>query len=101
MTDAFGRQPIEFVELEMDACSLTFGTGACPATGEPCYNTWATCKARAAYAATTRVHRYCRPAAGLPVGFDALPAVLGIQYAPQVLTPAGAWRARQCHCAPD
>lgn len=87
MTDAFGRQPIEFVELEMDACSLTFGTGACPATGEPCYNTWATCKARSAYVATTRVHRYCRPAAGLPVGFDALPAVLGIQYAPQVLTP--------------
>ena len=87
MTDAFGRQPIEFVELEMDACSLTFGTGACPATGEPCYNTWATCRARSAYATTTRVHRYCRPAAGLPVGFDALPAVLGIQYAPQVLTP--------------
>ena len=87
MTDAFGRQPIEFVELEMDACSLTFGTGACPATGEPCYNTWATCQARSAYAATTRVHRYCRPAAGLPVGFDALPAVLGVQYAPQVLTP--------------
>ena len=87
MTDAFGRQPIEFVELEMDACSLTFGTGACPATGEPCYNTWATCKARAAYAATARVHRYCRPAAGLPVGFDALPAVLGVRYAPQVLTP--------------
>lgn len=87
MTDAFGRQPIEFVELEMDACSLTFGTGACPATGEPCYNTWATCRARSAYTATTRVHRYCRPAAGLPVGFEALPAVLGVQYAPQVLTP--------------
>lgn len=45
----FERIPVTVVELDQDRCALTFSEGACPATGEPCYNTLATCKATSAY----------------------------------------------------
>ena len=34
------RTPIDLVVLTLDFCTLTFGQGACTATGEPCYNTY-------------------------------------------------------------
>lgn len=83
-----GRQPIELVNIETDACSLRFGVGACTATGEPCYNTWATCKARLAYVNTVKTYRFARSNAALPVGYSCLPLLQSVQYAPQVLTPA-------------
>lgn len=83
-----GRQPIELVEIETDYCGLRFGVGACTATGEPCYNTWATCKARLAYVNTVKTYRFARSNAALPVGFSCLPLLQSVQYAPQVLTPA-------------
>jgi len=35
--------------IKQPRCALTFGVGACEATGTPCYNTWATCKFKEAY----------------------------------------------------
>lgn len=44
------REAVTIVELSQPRCSLRFGIGACTATGTPkCYNTWTTCRARAAY----------------------------------------------------
>lgn len=43
------RIPVTLIEIDQDQCALTFGQGACPATGEPCFNTRATCKALDAY----------------------------------------------------
>lgn len=83
-----GRIPVELVELDADACALRFGTGACTATGTPCYNTWPTCKARAAYSQTTKTYRFAAPSAALPVGLECLPILQSVQYAGQVLTPA-------------
>ncbi len=45
----FSRIPVTVVEIDQDQCALTFSEGACPATGEPCYQTRATCKALDAY----------------------------------------------------
>jgi len=45
----FTRIPVTVVEIDQDRCELTFSQGACPATGEPCYNTRATCQAPEAY----------------------------------------------------
>ena len=45
----FQRIPVTVIEIDQDRCALTFSEGACPATGEPCYNTLATCKATEAY----------------------------------------------------
>ena len=43
------RIPVTVIEIDQDQCALTFSEGACPATGEPCYQTRATCKAKDAY----------------------------------------------------
>lgn len=84
-----GRQPIELVNIETDSCSLSFGAGDCPATGDsPCYNTWATCPVKIAYVNTVKTYRFARSNAALPVGYSCLPLLQSVQYAPQVLTPA-------------
>jgi hypothetical protein len=44
--------------LVLDACTLTFGTGACTATGPKCYNTYDTCRDRANYAPEPKRYRY-------------------------------------------
>ena len=43
------RIPVTVIEVDQDRCALTFSEGDCPATGEPCWNTRATCKATEAY----------------------------------------------------
>lgn len=41
---AISRSPQTLVVMTLDFCSRVFGTSPCLATGEPCYNTWSTCK---------------------------------------------------------
>jgi hypothetical protein len=48
------REPVQIVEIDMDYCSLTYGTAPCTAvlgtTGvKKCFNTFATCQAKSAY----------------------------------------------------
>lgn len=38
------REPISIVQIDQDFCSRTHGTAPCTATGEPCFNTRATCQ---------------------------------------------------------
>jgi hypothetical protein len=38
------REPITIVQIDQDFCSRTHGTAPCTATGEPCFNTRATCQ---------------------------------------------------------
>lgn len=45
---AFASKPVEVVEIVQPLCSRTFGVAPCSATGERCWNTDATCKAREA-----------------------------------------------------
>lgn len=82
-----GRIPFEFIEVVMDRCTLTFGQGACPATGEPCYNTWATCKAKPAFNKGSFIYRFTSARSDIPVGFDCVPLLQSLSYAPQQLTP--------------
>ena len=42
--DCFVDQPIFIAEIVLDQCENQFGQAPCTATGDPCYNTWATCK---------------------------------------------------------
>lgn len=44
------REPISIVQIDQDFCSRTHGTAPCTATGEPCFNTRATCQDVANYA---------------------------------------------------
>ncbi len=83
----FDRRPIQIVELDIEACSLTFGSGACTAslsgdTVRKCYNTWATCKLSAAdrstiFANTTKTLRFAENLNGLPSGYRIYPCMTG------------------------
>lgn len=77
--------PVTIVEIDREVCSLTFGVAPCTATGTKCYNTWKTCKAPAAYAATTQTLRFVKPRSDLPLSWDAIPSVQSSSTAPTEL----------------
>jgi hypothetical protein len=79
------NEPVTLVEIDRDVCSLTFGVSPCPATGTKCYNTWATCAARSAFAVTTQTLRFAKPRADLPLSFDAIPSVISTSASPTEL----------------
>lgn len=78
-------EPVTIVEIDRDICSLTFSVSPCPATGTPCYNTWATCAARSAFTATTQTLRFVKPRVDLPLSLDAIPSVISTSSAPTEL----------------
>lgn len=82
-----GRSPIEFVELTLDQCQNEFNTATCAGTGEPCYKTWATCKAKSDYKQGTKSYYFVNQRSDTPIGFDAFSLLQSVQYAPQQLTP--------------
>ena len=79
------NEPVTLVEIDRDVCSLTFGVSPCPATGTKCYNTWATCAARSAFAVTTQTIRFAKPRADLPLSWDAIPSVTSTTASPTEL----------------
>lgn len=79
------REPITIVEIDRDICSLTYGVGACTATGAPCYNTWHTCQVRPVFAVTTQTIRFAKPSANIPISLDAIPSVRSTTTSPTEL----------------
>jgi len=63
---ALSRTPIDMIVLTLDLCANTFGEGDCTATGEPCYNTWATCRDKANFSRTTKEYRFTSADTPLP-----------------------------------
>ena len=81
-----GRRPVSIVELDMDSCSLSFGTGLCAATGEPCYNTRGTCKDVVNYTKTITTYSFIDQSANIPIGQSLIPCVKSVSYSPTKLT---------------
>lgn len=60
------RQTLQIVEIDLDACSLTYGQGSCPgaeAAGLECFNTFSTCDnadTRAVFDKTTKTYRFSK-----------------------------------------
>lgn len=86
------RQPVWILEIDIPACSLTYGTSPCTAsigtTGQDrCYNTFSSCQVRSVYAPVTKTYRW----SNVPLRDASLfPCVAGIEsvdYAPTVITP--------------
>jgi hypothetical protein len=84
-----GRQPFAYLEIDVEACNLTYGTAPCTATlgttgTRACFNSAATCQAKNVVAThlVTKTLRFCDVAAGVSPAFDALPLVTAIDYAP-------------------
>jgi len=77
-------EPVQIVEIDIDYCTLSYGTGACTAvlgtTGDrKCFNTFATCQDTANFGKGTKTLRFITPTASVPKGntvyFPALTSV--------------------------
>ena len=89
-----GKEPVQILEIDVRACSLTYGTGACTASGAAgteCFNSFATCQDQGNYANATKTFRFSSvPLDGLQGTGDAptFPTLVGVSTTPTVLTPA-------------
>lgn len=76
------RQRIQIVEVDLDYCTLTYGTSPCTAilggTGpRKCFNGYATCQDRTNYDAGTLTLRFAQNQQGLPKGQTIFPCLAG------------------------
>jgi len=74
------REPIQYVEVDVDYCSLTYATAPCLAvlgtTGtRKCFNTYGTCQYKSAFTKTTKTLTFINNRANLPVGLQAYPVL--------------------------
>lgn len=78
------REPFQYIEIDVDTCSLTWGTAPCTAAFSAtlgivrkCYNTYATCpnSVKPNFTKTTLTQRFTQNRINLPKGFKAYPAI--------------------------
>ena len=89
-----GRHPITIVEMVVDACSLSYATGACTASigvsgDRKCFNTRKTCQDTANYTKTTKTIRFSSKSDALPVGINLYPCIKSVNVAPTRLSTKG------------
>lgn len=65
---AAGRERIDLVHLTIERCTLTNGVAPCTASST-CFNSWATCRDKPNYSATTFDAKFCTPASYVPDGY--------------------------------
>ena len=97
-----GRQPFQYVEIDLDYCANTAGVAPCAAsqTGDTkCFNTYATCNDTPNFNLTTKTYRFCSPNGGkVPQGLDAIPCLRSISITPAEIT-AGKGLGLRAACA--
>lgn len=97
-----GRQPFQYVEIDLDYCANTAGVAPCTAsqTGDAkCFNTYATCNDTPNFNLTTKTYRFCSPNGGkVPRGLDAIPCLRSISITPAEIT-AGKGLGLRAACA--
>ncbi len=83
---------LTFIEIDVDYCSLTYGTAPCTASlgvtgADRCYNTINTCQARSAFANAPVTLRFAIDTMALPEsGIEALPYVASVNYTPPTIS---------------
>ena len=83
------------VELDVDKCTLTFGVAPCTATGSPkCYNSFRTCRAKAAFTKGSQTIQFTSAGAPIPVGQPLRPYVSSVEIAATELDVAKGLAAR-------
>ena len=83
------------VELDVDKCTLTFGVAPCTATGATkCYNTWRTCRAKAAFTRGTQTLKFTGAGGPIPVGQALRPYISSVEIAATELDVARGLAAR-------
>lgn len=89
------ESPIEWIEVDVDYCTRTFGVGACPAglsveTPAKCFNTTSTCAARAALNLGTLTLRFIEARDGLPKDMICFPCLESVSGSSSTVNIAGA-----------
>ena len=85
MSEPFSKEKIYIVEIDVPACSLVYGQGACTANGTgdaKCFNTLATCQVLGAYNEVKKTYRYCEQLSPHPVGLEAVPNLNSVSISP-------------------
>jgi hypothetical protein len=85
MSEPFSKEKIYIVEIDVPACSLVYGVGACTAnrTGDAkCFNTLASCQVLGAYNEVKKTYRYCEQLSPHPVGLEAVPNLNSVSISP-------------------
>lgn len=88
------REPIEWVEIDVDQCTLTYGTGACTAalgvTGElKCFNTFKTCQDKLNYDLGSLTYTFAMSQSHLPTKVGVFPVLQSIRKSPSLVNIAG------------
>lgn len=89
------REPIQYIEIIRDKCNLSFGVGACQATGEPCFNTANTCKFYSAYPQNVGTQKdifinpdNCDASVYSQLGDAVYPFLKSVSHTPATINPA-------------
>ncbi len=77
------RELVQIVEIDIERCSLTYGTGGCTAVlgtdgVRKCFNTYATCQDKPNFAVETETLRFAPNISGLPRAARIIPALDGL-----------------------
>lgn len=86
------RQAVQFVELDIDWCSLSYGVGACPAvlgvdSPDKCFNTRHTCPVPASFASSTVTLRFGEASALPALAIEVIPGIRQIGFTPARINP--------------
>lgn len=89
------REPIEWVEIDVDQCTLNYGSGACTAslgtTGQlKCFNTFKTCQDKDNYDLGSLTYTYCKPQVNLPTKVGVFPVLESVSTSSGMVNIAGA-----------
>jgi len=88
-----GREPVSYVELDFNACSLTYGSAPCTASGSvdgKCFNGYAGCQDKANFSSTTKTLRFSNVRIDDLQGTTeapTVPSLVGVNLSPTSLTP--------------
>lgn len=88
------REPIQYIEIDVDYCSLSYGTGLCTAllgtTGlRKCFNTFGTCQDKDNFTKSAKTLRFVNNRANLPKGMLAYPALHSVSAFTSTVNVAG------------
>lgn len=84
---SLARTPVTLVKLTLDFCANSYAVAPCTASAalEPCFNTYHTCKAKAAFVKTSKVYTFSSEAAPPPWP-GPRPYVTEVSYLPTEIT---------------
>ena len=76
---------VAFIELALKKCQLTHGTAPCTATGEPCFNSRATCQDLPNISEADEIVRFAKPSTNIPTDISCIQNIAQISYEPAKL----------------